>query len=531
MVLAWHPAPALLLGAYLFAWLALAVFGLHRLHLIRMFRRCAEPTRPREPSRWPFVTIQLPVYNERYVVERLLDAASKLDYPRERLEIQLLDDSTDLTSDLAARKVEALRARGLQVAHVRRAHRTGFKAGALQHGLEWARGEFLAVFDADFVPPPFILKALVPYFQDPRVGVVQARWQHLNRDFSMLARAQALSLDGHFLIEHTARMGSGRFLNFNGTAGLLRKTCILDAGGWQSDTLTEDLDLSYRAQLLGWRVVFASRVECPGELPVEMNAFKAQQHRWVKGSMQVARKLLPAVWRSGSPLPVKVEATFHLTYNLAYALLLLLSVIVYPVVLARYETRSLLFAVADTVLFTAATASVLVYFAYAQRLAGRNWLGSLRDLPYAMALGVGLAVNNTRAVFEGLVGGRGDFHRTPKFRIERRGDGWRGKRYAAPVSGWALLEIALGGYFAWAIVSLARAHFYAPIPFFGIYLFGFLYVGALSLAHASSLAPRATSAGPPARRGRSRAPAHTAPAPPYSTHGTQAGRAQTPVAR
>jgi cellulose synthase/poly-beta-1,6-N-acetylglucosamine synthase-like glycosyltransferase len=489
---AWPAASPTLLIAYLLVWLVLAVFGLHRLHLIRLFRRRARPEHPPAPAEWPIVTIQLPVYNERYVVERLLAAAAAVDYPRERLEIQLLDDSTDETTDLAVSKVAELRAMGIDVVHVRRADRAGFKAGALQAGLERARGEFLAVFDADFVPPPSILRDLIPRFQDPGVGVVQARWQHLNRSYSLLAQAQAISLDGHFLIEHAARAGGDRFLNFNGTAGVLRKACVEDAGGWQSDTLTEDLDLSYRAQLRGWRFVFAPDVECPAELPVEMNAFKAQQHRWVKGSIQVARKLLPKVWRSSAPLAVKVEATFHLTYNVAYAFLLLLSLIVYPVVLARYESKNLLFTVADTILFTAATSSVLFYFAYAQRVSRSDWVRQLRFLPLAMTLGVGLAVNNTRAVLEGLVTRGGDFQRTPKFQIERRGDGWRGKRYAAPINAWAVLEIALGAYFAWTIVALAHAGLYAPIPFFGIYLFGFLYVGVLSLIHATGRASAAT---------------------------------------
>src|SRR6185436_6642160 len=256
-------------------------------------------------------------------------------------------------------------ARGCDVVHLTRGIRDGFKAGALQHGLERAKGDLLAVFDADFVPPPSILRALAPYFEDAAVGVVQSRWQHLNRDYSALSRAQAISLDGHFVIEHAARMGAGHFFNFNGTAGILRKACVTDAGGWQSDTLTEDLDLSYRAQLRGWRFVFAPHVLCPSELPVEMNAYKAQQHRWVKGSIQVARKLLPLVWRAPLPLAVKAEATFHLTYNVAYVFLLLLSLIVYPVVLARYRDPGTPYAVADTILFLVATSSVLFFFAYA----------------------------------------------------------------------------------------------------------------------------------------------------------------------
>jgi cellulose synthase/poly-beta-1,6-N-acetylglucosamine synthase-like glycosyltransferase len=482
------PAPVgnALLALHLFVWTVLAAYGLHRLHLIRLFRRRGPSkdgvTPPRE---WPYVTIQLPVYNERYVVDRLIEAAAAMDYPRSRLEVQVLDDSTDETRGIAAAKVAEARRRGVDAVHVRRASRAGFKAGALQHGLERSKGEFLAIFDADFVPPPSFLREMIPRFTEPRIGVVQARWRHLNQNYSMLAQAQAISLDGHFVVEHAARMNGGCFFNFNGTAGVLRKACVVDAGGWQPDTLTEDLDLSYRAQLRGWRFVFAPDVGCPSELPVEMNAFKAQQHRWVKGSIQVARKILPAIWRSRLPLLVKAEATFHLTYNVAYVFLLLLSAIIYPVVLARYQSKSLLFATVDAALYVTASLSVILYFVIGQKETRLDWKRMLRYIPFVMSLGVGLAVNNTRAVLEGLLGSRGVFHRTPKFSIERRGEGWRGKRYRAPASIWALVEVSLGLYFAWAAFSLAEARLFAPLPFFLLYLFGFLYVGVLSLVHAA----------------------------------------------
>jgi len=479
-------ASHLLLGLHLCLWLLLAAYGLHRLHLLRLYRRAGRVRAPLpEPASWPVVTIQLPVFNERYVIERLLDAAAAVDYPRDRFEIQVLDDSTDETSEIAASKCAELRARGVDVVHLRRRDRAGYKAGALGLGLTRARGELLAIFDADFVPPPGILRAMVPHFEDQGVGMVQARWQHLNREYSVLSQVQAISLDAHFLIEHAARMHGERYFNFNGTAGILRKRCVLEAGGWQSDTLTEDLDLSYRAQIRGWRFVFAPDIGCPGELPVEMNAFKAQQHRWVKGSIQVARKLLPVIWRSDATLGVKLEATFHLTINVPYVLVLLLSLIVYPVVMARYESRSILFTVADSILLLAATCPVLLYFVTAQREPGKSWLRRLRYIPFVLALGIGLAVNNTRAVLEGLRGASGSFHRTPKFQIEGRRGRWRGKRYRAPVSVWALLEIALGCYFAWAMVQSARAGWYAPLPFFFLYFFGFFYVGGLSLTHAT----------------------------------------------
>ena len=496
------PGANLLLLFHLILWVLLAAYGLHRFHLIRLYRRGARaldaaaardagagnPGPPRvrpEPAQWPRVTIQLPVRDERYVVERLLTAAASVDYPRDRFEIQLLDDSDDETTEVAARAVAAIRARGIAVSHLRRPDRSGYKAGALQYGLERSSGDLLAVFDADFVPPPSILRDLIPYFEDSGVGVAQARWDHLNRDYSALSRAQAISLDSHFWIEHSARMSGGRFLNFNGTAGVLRKACVVDAGGWQSDTLTEDLDLSYRAQLKGWRVVFAPEVGCPGELPVEMNAFKAQQHRWVKGSVQVARKLLPEIWRSSLPASVKWEATFHLTNNAAYVLLLLLSLIVYPVVLTRYETKSLWYTIAEAVLLVVATAPVLAYFGVAQRASRRDWIRQLRHIPFVLSLGIGLAVNNTRAVLEGLFGSRGAFDRTPKFRIRDRSDRWWGMEYRAPVKPWVLFELGLAAYFALSVFALAKAKLYAPLPFFGLYLFGYLYVGLLSVAHAA----------------------------------------------
>jgi len=482
------PAPAResLLALHLILWSLLAAYGIHRLHLLRLYRkRRPLARRPDPPPKWPRVTIQLPVFNERYVAERLLEAAAAMDYPRDRLEIQVLDDSTDATSDLVAAAVAALRERGVDAVHLRRAARDGFKAGALQNGLCHAKGDLLAIFDADFVPPPTFLRDLVPYLNEPDVGMAQARWRHLNQDYSMLAQAQAISLDGHFVVEHAARMDARRFFNFNGTAGILRRRCIEDAGGWQWDTLTEDLDLSYRAQLRGWRFVFAPDVGCPGELPVEMNAFKAQQYRWVRGSIQVARKVLPEVWRSSLPLAVKLEATCHLTINVAYVLLLMVAVIAYPVVIARIQAKSLLFTVVDAALFLTASIPALVYFAAAQRDTRGDWKRQLRFVPFVLSLGLGLAVNNTRAVLDGLRNASAEFQRTPKFRIERRGDVWRGKRYRSPLSLWAAAEIALGLYFGWAIVALARARMLAPVPFLVLYLIGFLYVGVVSVAHAA----------------------------------------------
>ena len=318
------------------------------------------------------MTVQLPLYNERCVVERLLDAVGALDYPADRLEIQVLDDSTDETSALAAAAVERLRARGLAVAHLRRAHRRGFKAGALAAGLEAARGELIAVFDADFVPPPGFLTATVPSFADPAVGMVQARWEHLNREASLLTRVQALLLDGHFAVEHRARHVAGCFFNFNGTAGIWRRQAIADAGGWAHDTLTEDLDLSYRAQLAGWRFVYLPDVAVPAELPADAASFKAQQRRWAKGSLQTARKVLPRLLAARLPWRVKLEACAHLTANLSYPLMVALSLLLFPAMAARRgSARSLLLWV-DAPLFVAATASVFTFYLASQVLLGRR---------------------------------------------------------------------------------------------------------------------------------------------------------------
>jgi cellulose synthase/poly-beta-1,6-N-acetylglucosamine synthase-like glycosyltransferase len=329
----------LLIGAYFIVIAVLAVYGFHRSQLLYILWR----TRKNAPvpkelfQEKPLVTIQLPMFNELYVAERLLDAVALIEYPRDRLEIQVLDDSIDETRELMKKKCEALRAKGLDVIYLHRTDRSGFKAGALEAGLAVAKGEFVAIFDADFIPPPTLLLEMIDHFTDERVGMVQARWEHINRDFSTLTKVQAILLDGHFLVEHAARNRSGRFFNFNGTAGIWRKSTIQDAGGWQHDTLTEDLDLSYRAQLKGWRFVYLPQIVAPAELPVEMNSFKTQQFRWAKGSIQTMRKLLPMIWRAKLPWKVKSEALFHLTNNFAYGFLVLLAMLSLPTLVLRSD--------------------------------------------------------------------------------------------------------------------------------------------------------------------------------------------------
>jgi len=464
--------------AYLVVLGLLAVYGLHRAHLVYLYLRhrardTAGPTRRfTEP---PIVTVQLPLYNERYVSERLIDAVARLRWPVDRLEIQVLDDSTDETSAICARKVADLRERGFDAKHLQRPGRAGFKAGALEHGLASARGELLLVFDADFVPGPDVLERAVDLFTDERVAMVQLRWDHLNRSYSLLTATQALLLDAHFVVEHGARFRSGRFFNFSGTAGLWRKAAIVDAGGWQHDTLTEDMDLSYRAQLRGWRFVFLEDSTVPAELPVEMSAFKSQQFRWAKGQMQVARKLLPAVLASDLPLRVKLEAFFHLTNNVAYALLLLVCVLALPNLWAWRAP-----AVVDGPLFAGASLAMAVFYALSQRGVAGGPLHALVRLPCVMALCAGLAVNQARAVVEALVGRESDFVRTPKHGVVARRQRWANLDYRGARSLTSVAEILLFGYCLVAAALAAAVGHWLTVPFLVIFSLGFGYVGALS---------------------------------------------------
>ena len=396
----------------------LTVLGLHRGWMVLVYLRTrgrAVPPAP-DPEVWPTVTVQLPIFNERYVAARLIETVAALDYPQDRLQIQVLDDSTDDTTEIVERSLRRLPA-GLRVQHLRRAERTGFKAGALAAGLRKAEGELLAVFDADFVPPRDFLRRMVPHLRGARTGMVQARWDHLNADYSALTDVQATLLDGHFIVEHTARSRSGCLFNFNGTAGVFRRACIEDAGGWQHDTLTEDMDLSYRAQLRGWRFVYLPDVTCPAELPIDVSAFLSQQHRWAKGSLQTARKLLPRILRAPIGVAAKIEAGFHLLGNLAFPLLLGLILVALPLQVARRSTGNGV----PTVLgwieglpLLLATTCLFLYYGIARRQAGRFGIGSAVRLPAVLAIGAGLSVNNTAAVLSAFGRRTGTFRRTPK---------------------------------------------------------------------------------------------------------------------
>ena len=477
-------AQLLTLAAYYGVLTLLAVYGAHRGLMIHLYyRHRGQAPRPAgDLSTLPRVTVQLPIYNEVYVVERLIEAVAAIDYPLALLEIQVLDDSTDETRELARRTAARLRERGFDIAHLPRPHREGFKAGALQEGLRVSHGEYVLIFDADFVPQPDILRVCLPHFSDPGVGMVQARWDHLNRDFSLLTRIQSILLDGHFVIEHTARHRSGRFFNFNGTAGIWRRACLEDAGGWQADTLTEDLDISYRAQLRGWRFVYLKDCIAPAEVPVDMNGFKSQQHRWTKGSIQTGRKILPAIFRSDLSWKIKAEAFFHLTNNVSYLLVLCLALLMVPAIVIRDRIGWQKLIVLDFPLFFGATFSFLAFYISSQREIGRDWKSTLRCLPFLLSLGIGLSINNARAVLEAILRRETGFTRTPKYRIEGSGGEWRSKKYRSVRNLSLIGEIALALYFFASIVFAVSFRYWASLPFLLVFFNGFAYTAALSLA-------------------------------------------------
>lgn len=465
--------------AYLAVLLGLSVYGLHRYSMIHFFWKNRDAGGP--PSQkfeeLPTVTIQLPVFNEYHVVSRLLDSVAAIDYPRDRLEIQVLDDSTDETVGLCQEKVAQLRKRGLEISYIHRDDRRGFKAGALENGLRTARGEFIFILDADFVPQPDILLKLIHHFTDGKIGMVQARWGHLNANASLLTRLQAMFLDGHLLLEQTARSRSGRFFNFNGTAGIWRRSCIKDAGGWQHDTLTEDLDLSYRAQLRGWKFVFLPDVVVPAELPEDIDGFKSQQHRWTKGSIQTCLKLLPTVWRSRIPFALKLEATVHLTSNFGYLLLVLLCLLTLPQ--SRSEGGMWRTLLVDIPIFFATTVSIAIFYAVAARhLYPQDWIKKLVLLPGLLALAIGMSVNNARGVLEAVFKKPSEFTRTPK-----RGDvtGQPG-RYVPPRTWVPLVEAFFAAYFLICLGDAALGGRWTSLPFLGLFVGGFLYVSILSIA-------------------------------------------------
>jgi cellulose synthase/poly-beta-1,6-N-acetylglucosamine synthase-like glycosyltransferase len=366
-----------LLIPYFTIMVVLSIYGMHRYEVIRGYLKARKKMPKEPPQRFqelPRVTVQLPLYNERYVVERLIEEVLKLDYPRNLLQVQVLDDSTDETHPVAEALVARCRAMGHPIEYHHRVNREGFKAGALQEGLKTATGELIAIFDADFVPPPDFLTRTVHFFADPTIGVVQTRWSYLNREYNVLTEVEAMLLDGHFVLEHVARCGRGLFFNFNGTAGILRRKMIEDAGGWQHDTLTEDCDLSYRAQLKGWRFLYLPGLDCPSELPVEMHAFQVQQSRWAKGLIQTAKKLLPGILRAPIPWRLKAEAVFHLTPNISYPLMIVVSALMLPVMIVRFYIGWWQMVFVDLPLIIASFFSIAAFYLMAQHeLHPKTW--------------------------------------------------------------------------------------------------------------------------------------------------------------
>jgi cellulose synthase/poly-beta-1,6-N-acetylglucosamine synthase-like glycosyltransferase len=439
-----------------------------------------------QPKDWPHVTIQLPIFNERYVVRRLIESVCRLDYPADLLEIQVLDDSTDDTIQIAQAIVEKMKARGADIVYIHRQNRTGFKAGALQAGLLTAKGELVGIFDADFIPQPNFLKETVPYFVDPKIGLLQTRWGHINHDYSLLTKAQSIGIDGHFGVEQASRSFSGLFMNFNGTAGIWRKKAIEEAGGWQADTLTEDLDLSYRAQMSGWKLSFVSEVVCPAEIPVTINAFKSQQHRWAKGSIQTAKKNLARLWRADISLLVKIQAFLHLTHYMVHPMMLVVVLTSIPILYSQWFFNTLAYPAIIFVVLSLTTFGPSSMYMFSQRILYQDWKSRIKYLPFLMCLGTGIAVNNTKAVLEALLNIESGFIRTPKYGVRKRTDRWIGKRYSTPLNPIMVLEFFLGLYSLAGLFLFLFFSKYLVSPFLLIYTAGFFYVFFLSVKHATN---------------------------------------------
>ena len=469
----------------------LAVYGGYRIKQVIDFWRYRKfvpvPSAEFAEEDLPRVTVQLPLFNELYVVERLLKAVTEIDYPHDKLEIQVLDDSTDETASVAAAVVAKYAAQGFDIHYIHRLDRTGFKAGALENGNKTAKGDLLAIFDADFVPKPDCLRKLVDFFTDPLVGCAQMRWSHINGDYNLLTRLQTIMLDGHFVVEQTTRNRTGGFFNFNGTAGIWRRQAIETSGGWQHDTLTEDTDLSCRAQLMGWKFVYLLDEDAPAEIPVEINAFKAQQRRWAKGVMQVGLKLYPRIWLAPLPFRVKLEMFFRLTGNISYPLMIVASVLQFPLLLVRYNQPFYHLMVLDLPLLFFSSISVVMFYGSAVWYLDEKRTPRLLHLPLVMGLGIGLAFSNARAVLEALMGVKSDFVRTPKYRVEETSDAtWKRKKYRRKRGLLPLLELTFALYFLLAIFYSARLHMWGTIPFLLLFFFGFGYMGMMSLLQTAS---------------------------------------------
>ncbi|MGB2403354.1 MAG: cellulose synthase family protein [Akkermansiaceae bacterium] len=438
----------------------------------------------------PLVTVQLPCFNEMHVMERLLESVANLDYPQDKLQIQVLDDSTDETTEICKTEVAKLVARGFDAEYVHRTDRTGYKAGALENGTESAKGEYLFILDSDFVPHPDVLHKTIHYFTDDKIGMIQTRWEHINRTYNALTRIQAMFLDGHLELEQTARNRSGRFFTFNGTAGIWRKSCIEDAGGWEHDTLTEDMDLSYRAQLKGWKFIFLNDVTTPAELPVDMEGFKSQQHRWTKGSIQVCKKCLFDIWKSNAPLICKMEATAHLTSNFAYLLLFALLFLIIPKQqsdMSWFAENGISEHLLNFPIFFFGSISVALFYVMSQKaLRPNTWLKDILYLPMLLALGIGMSVNNAKAVLEALFNHETSFVRTPKHGInsstKKEKSAFKNSRYKAIKSLTPFVELAFAFFFTIIVADNALNGSWVAAILLMPFPVGFFFTSMSSLA-------------------------------------------------
>ena len=480
-----------ILIAYFSILFLLAVYGAYRIKQVVDFWRyrkfVPQPAGKFAEADLPRITVQLPLFNELYVVDRLLKAITAFDYPREKLEIQVLDDSTDETVKVAEEVVAHYAKQGFDIHYIHRSDRTGFKAGALENGNKTAKGDLFAIFDADFVPKPDCLRKLVDFFSDPMVGCAQMRWSHINGNYNLLTRLQTIMLDGHFVVEQTTRNRTGGFFNFNGTAGIWRRQAIEMSGGWQHDTLTEDTDLSFRVQLMGWKFVYLLDEDAPAEIPVEINAFKAQQRRWAKGVMQVGLKLYPRIWLAPLPFRVKLEMFFRLTGNISYPLMIVASFLQFPLLLVRYNQPFYHLMVLDLPLLFFSTISVVLFYGTAVWYLDERRAPRLLHLPLVMALGIGLAFSNARAVFAALLGVKSEFVRTPKYKVEDTADAtWKRKKYKRKRGWLPLIELSFAVYFLLAIAYSVRLHMWGTIPFLTLFFFGFGYMGLMSLLQSAN---------------------------------------------
>ncbi|MCC5816474.1 MAG: glycosyltransferase family 2 protein [Leptospira sp.] len=474
-------------------------FGIHTYIMIFLYSRfkgnCdSEPDKyflPKSKKDYPIVTVQLPVYNEFYVIDRLIQSTTALDYPKNKLQIQLLDDSTDESKEKGRELVDLYASKGFWIEHIHRTKNSGYKAGALDEGMKIAQGDYIAIFDSDFVPDPDFLRKTLGYFEDPSIGMVQTRWGHLNQDYNILTKAQSYGIDGHFMIEQVARNGSGLWMNFNGTAGIWRKECIIDAGGWEHDTLTEDFDLSYRAEMKGWKFRYFKDIVCKAEIPATINAYKSQQFRWCKGSIQTAVKLLPRIWSSEIPWKTKAEAITHLINYSVHPLMIINILLTAPLLLLEYWAGINFYDLpleilgATAVILSVGSAGPLIFYAYSQRELYPDWKKRILFLPFMVVIGTGIAIVNTRAWLEAVTGVQSGFKRTPKLKIESKKDNLLDRtKYAVPLDFHVILEIFMGSYAVFCIyLSIVMGKPYI-IGFLVMYALGFYFVAFQSIREA-----------------------------------------------